>query len=60
MRIPKLDEADPDISEGGVVVWRGGAPAADRSGILRARDEPESVAFDVGSGDYAFTRGGPG
>ena len=59
VRIPKLDEADPDISEGGVVVWRAGAPAADRCGILGARDEPATVAFDVGSGDYSFTSSRP-
>ena len=57
VRIPKLGEADPSISEGGVTVWWRGEHVEGRPGIDGARDEATAVVFDVGSGDYSFTKG---
>ncbi len=57
VRIPKLGEANPSISESGDLVWRDGAPAADRLGIASAREEADAVVFDVGSGDFVFVSG---
>ncbi|MCY4665467.1 MAG: hypothetical protein OXC00_12450, partial [Acidimicrobiaceae bacterium] len=58
VRIPKLGEANPLICEGGVTVWNRGESTTDRPGITEARDEAEAVAFEVGSGDYSFTKDG--
>ena len=57
VRIPKLGEPDPSISEGGLSVWRRGEPVPGRPGITGARNEADAVVFDVGSGDYTFTKG---
>ncbi len=54
VRIPKLEEKDPSVSEGGATVWNRGGPVAGRPGIAGVRDEADAVVFDVGSGDYAF------
>ena len=59
VRIPKLEEKDPSISESGATVWNRGEPVAGRPGIAGARDEADAVVFDVGSGDYAFVSGRP-
>ena len=59
VRIPKLGEIDPLISESGVTVWNRTEPVAGRPGIAEARDEAGAVVFDVGSGDYAFVSGRP-
>ena len=59
VRIPKVGEAHPLISEGGVTVWNRGEPVTDRPGIAAARDEADAVVFDVGSGDYAFVSARP-
>ena len=59
VRIPKVGEAHPLISEGGVTVWNRGEPVTGRPGIAAARDEADAVVFDVGSGDYAFVSARP-
>ncbi len=59
VRIPKLEDMDPLISEGGVTVWNRGEPVAGRPGIAEARAEAAAVVFEVGSGDYAFVSGTP-
>ena len=58
IRVPKLGETNPSISEAGVLVWSDGAPVAGRGGIRGARQDSEAVFFDVGSGDYSFVKGG--
>ena len=57
VHIPKLGEANPSIFEGGARVWNRGGPAQGRPGIDGARDEASAVVFEVGSGDYSFTKG---
>ncbi|MYJ35580.1 MAG: Bacterial alpha-L-rhamnosidase [Acidimicrobiaceae bacterium] len=57
VRVPKLGEADPSITEGGVTVWNRGEPVPGRPGVTGARDDEQAVVFDVGSGDYSFTKG---
>ena len=55
--VPKLGEADPMISEGGVTVWNRGEPIGSRAGINGSHQTDEAVVFDVGSGDYSFMKG---
>ena len=54
VRVPKLGNANPSISESGRRVWHDGRPAARRPGIAGASDEADAVCFTVGSGDYSF------
>ena len=56
--VPRLGDADPMISEGGVTIWNRGEPIGSRPGINGARQHDESIVFEVGSGDYSFAKGG--
>ena len=58
--VPKLGEADPMISEGGVTVWSRGGRVGSHPGINGSHEEDEAVVFEVGSGDYSFAKGRSG
>ena len=59
--VPVRGIPNPEVWEGGRLVWRGGAPAQLGDGIEAAWAEGEYVVFRVGSGTYAFeARAGAG
>ena len=54
--VPALGDDDPHVAEGPASVWQHGAAAAQRPGIRRARQDRHAVVFEVGSGEYSFTK----
>ncbi|MDP6545760.1 MAG: family 78 glycoside hydrolase catalytic domain [Phycisphaerae bacterium] len=52
--VPVTGAAAPTISEGGKIVWKGGAYVAGVSGLTAANRSGDYVTFDVGSGAYRF------
>ncbi|MDP6545761.1 MAG: family 78 glycoside hydrolase catalytic domain [Phycisphaerae bacterium] len=52
--VPALGLKEFAITEGGKVVWKGGAYVQGTKGITAARRDGDYVTFDVGSGVYSF------
>jgi hypothetical protein len=49
-----MEVTNPTVEEGGRVVWEKGHFVSGDPGVTNAREENNTVVFDVGSGNYAF------
>ncbi len=59
IHIPTLGLSAPEVSEGGVAVWREGAYVPGVQGVTSAKAEARAIVIEAGSGRYHFRLTGP-